>query len=77
MDAQGSEDYVSEYTKEFVVGEEVALKVEEFKRIIGQVIKNFVATEAGNKVTPNNMLGLTVIIGQVLDGEITLTNEPQ
>jgi hypothetical protein len=58
--------------KKEVKGEDVDPMVE-IKKVVSHLLDNFLKTEAGNKVTPNNMLGLSVMITQALDGQITLT----
>jgi len=50
---------------------------DEIKKVIAALIQNFVQEEQGNRVTSNNMLALTVMINQALDGKISLKPEPQ
>ena len=52
-------------------------KEDEIKKVIAALIQNFVQEEQGNRVTSNNMLALTMMINQALDGEISLKPEPQ
>jgi hypothetical protein len=47
--------------------------MEEIKQVVQQLIQEFTQVEAGNKVTQNNMLGLSMKIGMALDGKITLS----
>ena len=47
--------------------------IDEIKQVVGALIKNFVEEEKGNRVTDNNMTGLTVKLMGALDGQITMT----
>jgi hypothetical protein len=46
------------------------------KQVISVVIDNFIKEEVGNRVTRNNMAGLTMTIMQAMDGNITLEQPP-
>jgi hypothetical protein len=46
--------------------------MEEIKKVVGHLLANFTKEEMGNRVTNNNMMALTMQIGQALDGQITL-----
>ena len=45
----------------------------EVKATVGHLLANFTKEEMGNRVTNNNMMALTIQIGQALDGLITTT----
>jgi hypothetical protein len=53
----------------------IAINTDEVKKVISTLIDNFVKEEAGNRVTRNNMLALSLYIGQAVDGQITLTKQ--
>ena len=42
------------------------------KEVVQHLIQNFVKEEAGNRVTNNNMAGLTMMLMQAIDGKITM-----
>jgi hypothetical protein len=46
--------------------------MEDIKKVVGHLLANFTKEEMGNRVTNNNMMALTMMIGQALDGQITL-----
>jgi hypothetical protein len=46
--------------------------MEDIKKVVGHLLANFTKEELGNRVTNNNMMALTMMIGQALDGQITL-----
>lgn len=50
--------------------------MEDIKKVVAVLLENFLKEEVGNKVTPNNMLALSIHITQALDGKITL-NKPE
>ena len=48
------------------------------QEVINQLLQQFTQEEAGNKVTRNNMLGLSMQIGMAFEGKITLQkSEPK
>jgi len=42
------------------------------KEVVQALLQNFAKEEVGNKVTSNNMTGLTVNLMAALDGQITM-----
>jgi hypothetical protein len=42
------------------------------KEVVHNLIQNFVKEEVSNKVTNNNMAGLTMLLMQAIDGKITM-----
>jgi hypothetical protein len=46
--------------------------MEDYTKIIQQIMHEFVREEAGNKVTVNNIMALNMKVNMVLKGEITL-----
>ena len=51
--------------------------IEEIKEVVGHLLANFTKEEAGNRVTSNNMLALTLHINHALDGQITLQKQEE
>jgi hypothetical protein len=49
------------------------MDIKEVKQTVGHILANFTKEEAGNRVTNNNMMALTIMIGQAIDGQITTT----
>jgi len=47
--------------------------IAEIKSVISTLVNNFVEEEKGNRVTNNNMTGLTVKLMAAIDGQITTT----
>ena len=47
------------------------------KKVIAQLIQNFVEEEQGNRVTKNNMMALTMLISQALNGQITINPQKE
>jgi hypothetical protein len=45
---------------------------ESIKKVVAALLANFTKEEMDNRVTNNNMMALTIMIGQALDGQITL-----
>jgi hypothetical protein len=52
---------------------EKATPVSDIKKIVGQLLNNFLTEEHGNRVTKNNMFALATQINQTFEGQITLT----
>lgn len=46
--------------------------MEDVKKVIGVLIKEFTQEESGNRVTSNNMSGLQLKIMMAIDGKISL-----
>lgn len=46
--------------------------MEDVKKVIAELIKQFGIVEAGNKVTENNLMALHMKINMAIDGQITL-----
>jgi hypothetical protein len=47
----------------------------EVKQVIGQILQEFINEEAGNKVTRNNIAGLTIQLHGAIDGHITIKQQ--
>jgi hypothetical protein len=58
------------------VTKKVAPGPDQIKKVLAQIMQQFVHEEAGNKVTRNNIAGLTLQIHGAIDGHITL-QKPQ
>jgi glycine betaine/choline ABC-type transport system substrate-binding protein len=58
------------------VAKKVAPGPQQVKQVLAQILQQFINEEAGNKVTRNNMAGLTLQIHGAIDGHITL-QKPQ
>lgn len=49
--------------------------VDSVKQVVRQIIHEFISEEAGNKVTRNNMAGLSMQIFAAIEGNITITQQ--
>jgi hypothetical protein len=57
------------------IAKKAAPTPEEIKQVVGHILQEFVREEAGNKVTRNNMAGLTMQLHGAIDGQITLKQQ--
>jgi glycine betaine/choline ABC-type transport system substrate-binding protein len=48
---------------------------EQIKEVMGQILQQFINEEAGNKVTRNNIAGLTLHLHAAIDGNITIKKQ--
>jgi len=67
-------------TTEVAPGKELPMEparpsADQVKKVIGQIIQQFVNDEVGNKVTRNNMAGLTMQLHGAIDGHITIQEQ--
>jgi hypothetical protein len=46
--------------------------MEDTKKVIAQLMNEFVKEEAGNRVTSNNIMALNMKVNMALDGDITM-----
>ena len=53
----------------------VAPDMDEIKKTMTVILQNFTSEEAGNKVTSNNMAGLSMNLIMALDGKISTKKE--
>jgi hypothetical protein len=60
-------------TNEVQAGPANSSDTDEIKKVVAVLIQNFIKEEAGNRITSNNMLALSIGINQAIDGQITMS----